>query len=288
MKKRVRRDKYLLRLYVSRSTLRSKLAVVNITRVCKEHLDGRYRLEVIDIRQQAQLARDEQIVAVPTLIKRLPLPLQRLVGDMSNLILDPDLDTYYLMDSILLKLVEGQELLMNAQIDGESIAFNKTLSVEDKAQYLVLLGRIREFLSKKVGTAPTVVDVADGSGLSVLDHVTARSMVQLLHKQSALSDRFISHMLARNIRIEEDLVDQLFNSSEKRLARLLLLLSHFGKDSKSETVVAGVNQEHLAQMVGTTRSRINHFMNKFRKLGLIEYNGQLKVHSSLLNVIVRE
>jgi len=85
MKKRVRRDKYLLRLYVSRSTLRSKLAVVNITRVCKEHLDGRYRLEVIDIRQQAQLARDEQIVAVPTLIKRLPLPLQRLVGDMSNL-----------------------------------------------------------------------------------------------------------------------------------------------------------------------------------------------------------
>ena len=85
MKKRTRQDKYLLRLYVSRSTLRSKVAVRNITRVCKEHLDGRYRLEVIDIHQQAQLARDEQIVAVPTLIKRLPLPLQRLVGDMSNL-----------------------------------------------------------------------------------------------------------------------------------------------------------------------------------------------------------
>ena len=85
MKKRTLQDKYLLRLYVSRSTLRSKVAVRNITRVCKEHLDGRYRLEVIDIHQQAQLARDEQIVAVPTLIKRLPLPLQRLVGDMSNL-----------------------------------------------------------------------------------------------------------------------------------------------------------------------------------------------------------
>ena len=85
MKTRARRDRYLLRLYINRSTLRSKLAVVNITRVCKEHLDGRYRLEVIDIRQQAQLARDEQIVAVPTLIKRLPLPLQRLVGDMSDL-----------------------------------------------------------------------------------------------------------------------------------------------------------------------------------------------------------
>ena len=85
MKKRTPQDKYLLRLYVSRSTLKSKVAVTNITRVCKEHLDGRYRLEVIDIHQQAQLARDEQIVAVPTLIKRLPLPLQRLVGDMSNL-----------------------------------------------------------------------------------------------------------------------------------------------------------------------------------------------------------
>jgi len=85
MKKRASRDEYLLRLYVSRSTSKSKLAVVNITRVCNEHLDGRYRLEVIDIREQAQLARDEQIVAVPTLIKRLPLPLQRLVGDMSNL-----------------------------------------------------------------------------------------------------------------------------------------------------------------------------------------------------------
>jgi circadian clock protein KaiB len=85
MKKRIPRDRYLLRLYVSRSTLKSKVAVANITRVCKEHLDGRYRLEVIDIREQAQLARDEQIVAVPTLIKRLPLPLQRLVGDMSNL-----------------------------------------------------------------------------------------------------------------------------------------------------------------------------------------------------------
>ena len=85
MKKRTPRDRYLLRLYVSRSTLKSKVAVRNITRVCKEHLDGRYRLEVIDIREQAQLARDEQIVAVPTLIKRLPLPLQRLIGDMSNL-----------------------------------------------------------------------------------------------------------------------------------------------------------------------------------------------------------
>ena len=85
MKKRGPRNKYLLRLYISRSTSKSKLAVVNITRICKEHLDGRYRLEVIDIREQAQLARDEQIVAVPTLIKRLPLPLQRLVGDMSNL-----------------------------------------------------------------------------------------------------------------------------------------------------------------------------------------------------------
>ena len=99
---------------------------------------------------------------------------------------------------------------------------------------------------------------------------------------------FVTHLLARIVRYEADLVDQLFNSSEKRLARLLLLLSHFGKDSKTETVVAGINQEHLAQMVGTTRSRINHFMNKFRKLGFIDYDGEagLTVHRGLRRVVM--
>jgi CRP/FNR family transcriptional regulator, cyclic AMP receptor protein len=103
-----------------------------------------------------------------------------------------------------------------------------------------------------------------------------------------VSEQFVAHLLSRNIRYEEDLVDQLFNSSEKRLARILLLLAHFGKDGKSEPVLPAVSQETLAQMVGTTRSRVSHFMNKFRKLGFIEYNGGLKVHSGLLTVLLND
>ena len=113
-------------------------------------------------------------------------------------------------------------------------------------------------------------------------------MVRLLHVQHALSDRFISHMLARNIRIEEDLIDQLFNSSEKRLARTLLLLARYGKQDKPQRVVPKISQETLAEMVGTTRSRVNFFLNKFKKLGFIEYDGDipLKINSSLLSVVL--
>jgi CRP-like cAMP-binding protein len=113
-------------------------------------------------------------------------------------------------------------------------------------------------------------------------------MIRLLHDQHALSDRFITYMLARNIRIEEDLVDQLFNSSEKRLARTLLLLARYGKPDQTHRVLPRISQETLAEMVGTTRSRVNFFMNKFKKLGFIEYNGGLKVHHSLLTVIVHD
>jgi CRP/FNR family cyclic AMP-dependent transcriptional regulator len=115
-------------------------------------------------------------------------------------------------------------------------------------------------------------------------------MVRLLHKQHAMSDRFISHMLARNIRIEEDLIDQLFNSSEKRLARTLLLLARYGKRDKPVRVVPRVSQETLAEMVGTTRSRVNFFLNKFKKLGFIEYDGELplKINSSLLSVVLHD
>ena len=112
-------------------------------------------------------------------------------------------------------------------------------------------------------------------------------MIRLLHKQHAMSDRFIAHMLSRNIRIEEDLIDQLFNSSEKRLARTLLLLARYGKE-ETPRVLPKLSQETLAEMVGTTRSRVNFFMNKFRKLGLIEYNGGLKVNSSLLSVVLHD
>ena len=113
-------------------------------------------------------------------------------------------------------------------------------------------------------------------------------MIKVLHEQRALSDTFVSFLLARNARIQEDLVDQLFNSSEKRLARTLLLLAQFGKQGKPETVIPKVDQGTLAQMIGTTRSRINFFMNRFRKLGFIDYNGGLQVNSSLLNVILHD
>ena len=115
--------------------------------------------------------------------------------------------------------------------------------------------------------------------------VERQAMIRLLHERS-VSERFMAHPLARNVRIEEDLVDQLFNSREKRLARVLLLLARFGKEGKTEPMIPRISQEVLAEMVGTTRPRINAFMNKFRKLGFIEYNGGLHVHSSLLNVLL--
>src|SRR5262245_19705684 len=114
------------------------------------------------------------------------------------------------------------------------------------------------------------------------------TMQRVLREEPAFSELFISHLLSRNARVEADLVDQLFNSSEKRLARLLLLMANFGKEGKPEPVITKISQEMLAEMIGTTRSRVSSFMNKFRKLGFIEYNGDLKVHSSLLNVILHD
>ena len=113
-------------------------------------------------------------------------------------------------------------------------------------------------------------------------------MVRLLHEEHTFSDRFITYMLARNIRIEADLVDQLFNSSEKRLARTLLLLARYGVDDSPERKIPKISQETLAEMIGTTRSRVNFFMNKFRKLGLIEYNGGLKINNSLLSIVLHD
>jgi CRP/FNR family transcriptional regulator, cyclic AMP receptor protein len=113
-------------------------------------------------------------------------------------------------------------------------------------------------------------------------------MVQVLHDQPKFSELFISYLVARNVRVEADLVDQLFNSSEKRLARLLLLMANFGKEGRPEPVLAKISQTTLAEMIGTTRSRVSFFMNKFRKLGFIDYNGDLQVHNSLLNVILHD
>ena len=118
--------------------------------------------------------------------------------------------------------------------------------------------------------------------------VARSTMVRVLHREPEFAELFIAYLLSRNVRIEEDLVDQLFNSSEKRLARILLLLAHFGKESRPESVIPKVSQETLAAMVGTTRSRVSYFMNRFRKMGFIHYNGGLQVHSALLTVVLRD
>lgn len=137
----------------------------------------------------------------------------------------------------------------------------------------------------RIGSATAITP----SSVLVIDK---KQMVKVLHKQHALSDRFIAHMLSRNVRIEQDLIDQLFNSSEKRLARALLLLARYGKQDKPRQVVPKISQETLSEMVGTTRSRVNFFMNKFKRLGFIEYNGNLdagvQINSSLLSVVLHD
>jgi CRP-like cAMP-binding protein len=125
------------------------------------------------------------------------------------------------------------------------------------------------------------------SNCSILQ-LAKEAMIRALHDEPAFSEMFVSYLLSRNMRIEEDLVDQLFNSSEKRLARVLLLLANFGKEGKTEPVIPKISQETLAKIVGTTRSRVSFFMNKFRKLGLIDYGAGLEVHSSLLNVVLHD
>src|SRR6202521_5120861 len=122
----------------------------------------------------------------------------------------------------------------------------------------------------------------------VITRIEKAAMIAAIHKEPEFSELFMSYLLTRNSRIEEDLIDQLFNSSEKRLARLLLLLANFGKEGRPEPIVGKFSQETLAEMIGTTRARVSFFMNKFRKLGFIEYNGKLKVHSSLLNMVLHD
>jgi CRP/FNR family cyclic AMP-dependent transcriptional regulator len=130
----------------------------------------------------------------------------------------------------------------------------------------------------------TVMTIADCS----IVRIDKADAVRVLHEEPAFSEMFLHYLLSRNIRIEEDLVDHLFNSSEKRLARVLLLLANFGKEGKPETVIPKMSQETLAEIIGTTRSRVSFFMNKFRKMGFIAYNGHLEVHSSLLNVVLHD
>ena len=183
---------------------------------------------------------------------------------------------------------------------------------EADAVFYIQKGKVRLTVVSKIGKEATIAIVGEGnffgegslagqplrmgSAVAMTDceilRLEKKAMMDVLHREPAFSERFVAYLLARNIRYEEDLVDQLFNSSEKRLARVLLLLARFGKDGIPETVVPKISQETLAEMVGTTRSRVSFFMNRFRKLGFIHYaggtEGALQVHSSLLNVVLHD
>src|ERR1700730_10173015 len=180
------------------------------------------------------------------------------------------------------------------------------------AVFYIQKGRVKLTVVSKVGREATIGILGEGnffgegalagqalrmgSASAMTDceiqRIEEKAMVAALHREHAFSDMFVAYLLARNVRYEEDLVDQLFNSSEKRLARVLLLLAHFGKDGVPETVVPKISQESLAEMVGTTRSRVSFFMNRFRKLGFVDYSGGpeggLQVHSSLLGVVLHD
>lgn len=161
------------------------------------------------------------------------------------------------------------------------------VSEQGKERIIAMLGA-GEFVGEGcLAGQPLYIATATATAASSIIRIERETMVRVLREEPALSQLFMSFLLSRNLQVEADLVDQLFNSSEKRLARLLLLLANFGKEGKMEPVPK-ISQEILAARIGTTRSRINFFMNKFRKLGLIEYNGNLEVHSSLLNVIVHD
>ena len=174
--------------------------------------------------------------------------------------------------------------------------------------FYIQKGKVRLTVVSKTGKEATIAIVGEGNFFGEgslagqvrrmgsaaamtpceLLRVDKKAMMEALHREHAFSDMFVAYLLARNIRYEEDLVDQLFNSSEKRLARILLLLARFGKEGAPEAVVPKISQETLAEMVGTTRSRVSFFMNRFRKLGFIHYNGGLQIHSSLLNVVLHD
>src|SRR5256886_12171025 len=164
------------------------------------------------------------------------------------------------------------------------------LSENGREAVVAMLGPGDFFGEGCLAGQPIRIGSATATTPSLILRINKDAMIRLLHKQHAMSDRFIAHMLARNIRIEEDLIDQLFNSSEKRLPRTLLLLAHYGKQDRPARVVPKISQETLAEMIGTTRSRVNFFLNKFKKLGFIDYNGELplKINSSLLSVVLHD
>jgi CRP/FNR family transcriptional regulator, cyclic AMP receptor protein len=195
----------------------------------------------------------------------------------------------------LLELRPGQKIF--SQGDDSTAVFYvqrgkvklAVVSKGGKEATIALLG-VGDFLGEECIAAAQLQRKATASALTDVSllKIERREMIRVLRDEQAFSEVFVAFMLARNARIQEDLVDQLFNSSEKRLARALLLLAQFGQDGAPETVIPKISQATLAEMVGTTRSRVSFFMNRFRKLGFIEYNGKLSVHSTLLNVILHD
>ena len=206
-------------------------------------------------------------------------------------------------DTFLATIGEGRKFLAVAK---KQIVFTQGDGAD--AVFYIQKGKVRLTVVSKSGKEATIGILTErnffgegalagqiqrmGSASAMTDcellRVEKNAMMSALHREHAFSDMFVAYLLARNIRYEEDLVDHLFNSSEKRLARVLLLLAHFGKEGIPETVVPKISQETLAEMIGTTRSRVSFFMNRFRKLGFIHYNGGLQVHSSLLNVVLHD
>jgi CRP/FNR family transcriptional regulator, cyclic AMP receptor protein len=168
------------------------------------------------------------------------------------------------------------------------------VSEQGKEAVVAVLGR-QDFFGEGCLTGQRLrIATATAATDSVIVHIKKATITALIHEEPAFSELFIAHLLSRTVRVEADLVDQLFNSSEKRLARLLLLLANFGKEGKPEAIIAKISQETLAEMIGTTRSRVSFFMNKFRRLGLINYNGDvnlkggIEIHHSLLNLVLHE
>jgi CRP-like cAMP-binding protein len=215
------------------------------------------------------------------------------------------------------KLIKFDSKTFLSTIDGgrkiAAFAKKQTIFAQDDssdAVFYIQKGKVKLTVVSKIGKEATIGILNEGdffgegcltgqplrlcSAIAMTDcdvmRIDKKSMVEVLHREHAFSDTFVAYLLTRNIRYEEDLVDQLFNSSEKRLARILLLLAHFGKEGKPETVIPKMSQETLAEMIGTTRSRVSFFMNRFRKLGFVEYDGGsgLQVHSSLLNIVLHD
>ena len=214
------------------------------------------------------------------------------------------------------KLVEFDTKTFLSTINGgrkiEAFATKKTIFAQgdsSDAVFYIRKGKVKLTVVSEIGKEATIGILNEGdffgegcltgqrlrlcSASAMTDcsvmKIGKKSMNEVLHREHEFSDMFVAYLLTRNIRYEEDLVDQLFNSSEKRLARILLLLAHFGKEGKPESVIPKMSQESLAEMIGTTRSRVSFFMNRFRKLGFVDYDGDgLKVHSSLLNIVLHD